>query len=149
MVATNFFLQNSILNSAVIAWFIAQFLKVILTRKDGQFDFSRMTGAGGMPSSHSSTVLALTTSVFMIFGYKSAEFAISSVLSVIVMYDATGVRRAAGEQAKIINYMMSHFKETTPQKFTKELKELLGHTPIEVVAGAILGIVIGFIVVRF
>ena len=148
MVETTFFTQNSVLNAAFIAWFLAQFIKVMLSFKNGKIDFSRITGAGGMPSSHSSTVLALTTAVFVACGYQSPEFAIALVLSGIVMYDATGVRRAAGEQAKIINYMMSHWNKTTPQTFSKELKELLGHTPLEVVAGAILGIVVGLIVVR-
>lgn len=148
MIATDFLFKNSILNSAFIACFLAQFLKVLFSFKNYRFDFSRMTASGGMPSSHSSTVLALTTSVYKIFGHQSAEYAISLILSIIVMYDATGVRRAAGEQAKIINYLMNNFLETTPQEFTKELKELIGHTPKEVVAGAILGIFTGIYVVK-
>lgn len=148
MVATSFLFKNTIINSAFIAWFLAQFIKVLLSMYKGKLDISRFTGSGGMPSSHSSTVLALTTAVCITSGYQSIEFAIALTLSGIVMYDATGVRRAAGEQAKIINYMMENWTDTTPKMFTKELKELLGHTPLEVIAGATLGIVIGMLVVR-
>ncbi|MFI3225845.1 MAG: divergent PAP2 family protein [Clostridia bacterium] len=148
MIHTDFLFRNTIINCAFIAWFLAQFIKVLLSMYKGKLDLSRLTGAGGMPSSHTSTVLALTTAVYLTSGYQSIEFAIALTLSGIVMYDATGVRRAAGEQAKIINYMMENWADTSPKMFTKELKELLGHTPLEVIAGAILGVIIGIIFVR-
>lgn len=149
MIKTNFLFQNSIINAAFLSWFSAQLIKVILSFfNGGKVDVSRFTGSGGMPSSHSSTMLALTTAICITNGYHSAEFAVAFVMSTVVMYDATGVRRAAGEQAKILNYMMEHWNKTTPKMFTKDLKELLGHTPVEVIAGAILGIIVGAITVH-
>ncbi len=145
-IETDFLFQNSIINTALISWFLAQLIKVILSLFKGKFDLYRFVGSGGMPSSHSSTVLGLATSILLIKGYHSAEFAIALIFCCVVMYDASGVRRAAGEQAKILNYMMSHWNETTPEKFQSELKELLGHTPTEVIAGAFLGIVVAFFV---
>lgn len=147
MVETNFLFKNIILNASVCGWFVAQLLKVLFSLFKGKLDISRFTGSGGMPSSHSATVLALATSTYLTCGAQSAEFAITLVLASIVMYDATGVRRAAGEQAKTLNFIMEHWNFTTPKEFTKELKELLGHTPIEVIVGGILGIFIGIIVV--
>mgnify|MGYP005776514345 FL=1 len=79
-----------------------------------------------------------------LYGWSSALFAIAAVLAIVVMYDASHVRKAAGEQAKILNYMMEHWTEMKPELFGKELKELLGHTPIQVFAGAVLGVAIGF-----
>lgn len=148
MVATDFLFKNSIINCVMIAWTSAQIIKFIIVLCNGKFDISRLTGAGGMPSSHSATVLALTSAVYSTNGYQSVDFAIALTIAGVVMYDATGVRRAAGEQAKIINYMMENWNHTTPQTFTKELKELLGHTPKEVVAGAILGIFVGLVFVK-
>ena len=78
-------------------------------------------------------------------GWHSIEFGMAAVLASIVMYDASGVRRAVGEQAKILNYMMDNWGRITPKSFSKDLKELIGHTPLEVASGAILGIVIGLI----
>ncbi|MFI3115922.1 MAG: divergent PAP2 family protein [Clostridia bacterium] len=148
MAETDFLFKNSVINSAFIACFVAQFLKVIISAFKGKIDFTRFTGSGGMPSSHSSTVLALTTAVGATSGYYSTDFAIAFVLAIVVMYDATGIRRAAGEQAKILNYMMENWAQKTPKIFTNELKELLGHTPKEVIVGAILGVFIGIWVVR-
>jgi len=138
---------NKILISALLGWFIAQAIKVILGLiKDKRFDWHRLTGSGGMPSSHSAFVVALTTQTAKIEGLDSSFFAIAAALSIIVMYDAAGVRRAAGEQAKILNYMMDHWHEYTPVMRQKELKELLGHTPTEVIAGAVLGLIIGILI---
>jgi len=103
-------------------------------------------GAGGMPSSHSAFVTALAVTAARYCGLGSSEFALAAAFAIVVMYDAAGVRRAAGEQAKIINYMMDHWSETTPERFHKELKELLGHTPVEVIAGALLGTLIGLLI---
>lgn len=148
MASSSILFHNTVLNSAFIAWAIAQITKVIISIfKDKKIDVTRFTGAGGMPSSHSSTMLAMTTSVGLASGFQSVEFAIALVMSFVVMYDATGVRRAAGEQAKTINYIMNNWNSTTPKEFTKELKELLGHTPFEVLVGAILGIAVGYLTV--
>jgi len=138
---------NKLLITALIGWATAQILKTLICLiKLKKFDFHRLFGAGGMPSAHSAFVTALTTSAGRYCGLDSFEFAICAAFAIVVMYDAAGVRRAAGEQAKIINYMMDHWSETTPELFQKDLKELLGHTPVEVIAGTMLGILIGFLV---
>ncbi|MDP4110017.1 MAG: divergent PAP2 family protein [Bacillota bacterium] len=135
---------NRPLDAAVIAWLVAQVLKVIISyASDKEFTLERFVGAGGMPSSHSAFVMGLTGSILKVCGFYSPQFAIALCLGLVVMYDASGVRRAAGEQAKILNYMMYHWKELKPEIFERELKELLGHTPVEVFAGAILGISVG------
>ncbi|MGN1179702.1 MAG: divergent PAP2 family protein [Suilimivivens sp.] len=140
--------HNMIFVSAVLGWFIAQVLKtfihLFITKK---FVAERMVGSGGMPSSHSSTVCALATATGMIYGGGSFEFAISVILAIIVMYDAMGVRRETGIQAKVINEMLEAFtnmgKKMSPED---KLKEFVGHTPLQVLAGAILGIVIAVLV---
>ena len=136
------FLWNKPFWAAIISWALAQGFKTIrpiVTER--KFDASRLTGTGGMPSSHSSLVMALTTSVGKYNGFDSALFAISLIFSFVVMYDAAGIRRAAGKQAEIINYMIEHHKLPELQK----VKELLWHTPLEVFVGAILGIVVGLL----
>lgn len=137
---------NSTLWAAVLAWFVAQLLKVIhvlLTEK--KFDFRRFVGSGGMPSSHSSFVTSLATMVGLEHGFDSSLFAICFVLSLVVMYDASGVRRAAGKQAMVLNQIIEHWNEEVEIR-NERLKELLGHTPLEVFAGAILGIVIAILI---
>ena len=135
-------LSNTTLMAALLAWLIAQVLKVILTFvSEKKIDFSRMYGAGGMPSSHSALVTAMATCVGKIYGYDAPIFAVSCVFTMIVMYDAVGVRRAAGKQAQAINLLFMH----TELKFEEQLKELLGHTPFQVFCGAILGIIVGYL----
>ncbi len=144
--AVFFLTGNRILNVTLFAFLLAQILKiffVLIVKK--KLDIRRLIGSGGMPSSHSATVACLATSVGKVAGTASPLFAVAVVFAFIVMYDASNVRRAAGEQAKILNYMMEHWDETTPELFGQQLKELLGHTPIEVFCGAGLGIVIGLI----
>ena len=141
-------IQNPILMSAVIGWLIAQVLKtiihLIMTR---QFVAERLVGSGGIPSCHSSTVCALTTATGMIYGVSGYEFAIACILAIVVMYDAMGVRRAAGNQAKILNEMIDMFSHMGKNLSAHDtLKEFIGHTPIQVFAGAILGIIIAIVV---
>ena len=137
---------NHILNVALLAWFAAQVIKtVIVLMTTKKLDWTRLVGSGGMPSSHSSIVMAVTVAAGKVCGFYSPEFAISLVFSLVVMYDASGVRRAAGEQAKVLNYMMDNWQNATPEMFQKELKELLGHTPVQVMAGAALGAVMGWL----
>ena len=140
-------LSNKVLMTAVSGWFIAQLLKVIFTLfKNKRIDWTRFVGSGGMPSSHSAFVIALTISVGYTEGVSSAMFAICAVLSFVVMYDASGVRRATGIQAKVLNKLVDSYEETEDVEISNEkLKELIGHSPLEVVAGAILGIVIAVI----
>ena len=133
-------ISNSVLITALIGWFAAQVLKMILVWDKKKFDFKRIIGSGGMPSSHSSFVMALTMSIGFTQGFDSG-----AVMSFVVMYDAAGVRRSAGQQAAILNKLVESVMNADFSKTEKRLKELLGHTPIEVFAGAILGVIIAII----
>lgn len=140
-------LFNHMLICAVISYFLAQFLKfVICLIREKKVDFTLMFASGGMPSSHSSTVVALAISAARCFGTDSPEFAISFILAAVVMYDAAGIRRAAGEQAKVLNRMIKDLSEHNDFQADKRLKELLGHTPLQVIMGAILGCAVALIV---
>ena len=133
--------QNHALWVALAGWFIAQLLKVIFVLlRDKHFDVRRFVGSGGMPSSHSSFVTSLATFIGFQHGFDSGIFALCTVFAFVVMYDAAGVRRAAGHQAAVLNQMIEHWNDG-PEIQGKRLKELLGHTPYEVLAGALLGIV--------
>ncbi len=137
------FCRDSVLVTAVISWFVAQVLKVLFViLKDKRLDFSRFVGAGGMPSSHSSFVVSLAAGVGMIEGFDSTLFAVTVVLALVVMYDAAGVRRAAGRQARVLNRIVETWGKEDFFRTEKKLKELLGHTPVEVFAGAVLGALI-------
>ncbi|HZW82695.1 MAG TPA: divergent PAP2 family protein [Candidatus Deferrimicrobium sp.] len=133
-------LANRILEVALGAWATAQILKVLFAlfiRK--KLDWNLLTSSGGMPSSHSALVSALTISIGHNYGFDSAMFALAAVFSLIVMYDAAGVRRAAGKQAEALNQIIAQIYRN--HEITQErLKELIGHTPIEVFAGCALGI---------
>ncbi len=134
--------QNHTFWTAILAWFVAQLLKVIFVLlRDKHFDVRRFIGSGGMPSSHSSFVTSLATYVGLEAGFDSLLFAICTVLAFVVMYDAAGIRRAAGRQARILNQIIEHWGDA-PQLQGERLKELLGHTPYEVIGGAVLGIVL-------
>lgn len=128
----------------VIAWFTVQIFKLVsdaIIHK--RVNFRRFVETGGMPSSHSAVVTSLMTAIGMSEGFDSPIFAVSFVFSFIVMYDAAGVRRAAGKQASILNQLINskQVKVDTNEK----LKELLGHTPIQVFVGALYGIVVGYL----
>lgn len=133
-------LQNTPLWAALIGWAAAQGIKIILTLiTDRKFDASRIMGTGGMPSSHSSFTMALSFSIGKYHGFDSPLFAIALIFSFVTMYDAQGIRRAAGKHAEILNNLILEHKMPD----VGELKELLGHTPLEVAAGAMLGLAIG------
>lgn len=137
--------SNRVLITSAVAWLAAQLLKVVfifLTRRE--LDFRRLVGSGGMPSSHSSFVTALSISVGRVLGFNSPEFAICAVFAFIVMYDAAGVRRAAGKQARILNIIIKEMQDTGKLE-EERLKELIGHTPVEVIAGAVVGIIISLL----
>lgn len=139
---------NFVLVTAMIAAFTAQIIKVILNLIIfGRFIPERVWGAGGMPSSHSATVCAMVVATGRYCGTASTLFALAVVTAVIVMYDAMGVRYETGEQAKIINRLLSEWldqsSENVPLLRDKKLKEMVGHTPIEVLSGAALGIALG------
>ena len=135
--------ENKALLAAILAWFAAQVIKVLLVLFDEKkLDLSKMISSGGMPSSHSALITAMTASVGKTTGLDSVAFAIAAVTSLVVMYDAANVRREAGKHAELLNkiardlYPDNHMNQ-------EKLKELLGHKQIEVAAGAILGITIG------
>lgn len=134
--------------SGMVGWFVAQVLKTAI---DAYFNkginWERMTGSGGMPSSHSSTVVALATAAAIQYGAESPYFAIACVFAIVVMYDATGVRRETGKQAVILNKMLTDNPfNWKPEEVEKKLKEYVGHTPLQVGMGAILGFLIAFLV---
>ncbi len=143
MNALHSLIGNYVLASAVIAWASAQLAKtiihLIINRK---FDPERLVGMGGMPSCHSAMVCALTVATARAEGVNSTLFAIAVMFATVVMYDAMGVRRAAGEQAKVLNRLVQEDEENDE----KPLKEFLGHKPIEVLAGALLGILVAVVV---
>ncbi|MCI8622105.1 MAG: divergent PAP2 family protein [Provencibacterium sp.] len=154
--------SNYLINVGFLAWISAQVAKTILHYLvTGRWVSERMFGAGGMPSSHSALVCSITIGMVRKMGFDSPEFALALTLAAVVMYDAMGVRRAAGEHAKVINKLMFGFQfldltrlaqedEEEEQKLIdpeqEKLKEFLGHTPFEVLGGALLGILIAMIV---
>jgi acid phosphatase family membrane protein YuiD len=129
----------------LVAWAIAQAAKVILTSmRQRRLNLRVLAETGGMPSSHAAIVMGMTTAVGKYAGVSSAAFAIALIFSFVVMYDAAGLRRAAGRQAAILNRLVEdlvHMRGMQEQR----LRELLGHTPVEVLVGALLGIVVGLI----
>ena len=137
------FTNNGALAISTIACFLAQLIKVF-TGKEKRFDIKRITTSGGMPSSHTSFVTSLATVVGIVDGFNSTNFAIAVVFALIVMYDAAGVRRAVGKQATILNQMLEDLQHGKLIQ-NEKLKELIGHTPFEVLGGAILGIVVALI----
>ncbi len=144
----NFFsqiLHNQILLTAIVSWALAQLIKIgIELIRTHRINWQLIFATGGMPSSHSSLVVALATATGLRQGFESPLFAIATVLAFVVLYDAQGIRRQAGNQARIINRMLQNV-ENAGIKVDKNLKELLGHTPIQVVGGTILGIIVALI----
>ncbi len=145
-------LNNKIFVTAALGWLVAQILKtaihMFLTR---EFVAERLVGSGGMPSSHSATVCALASASCYQYGAGSFEFAISLFFAIVVMYDAMGVRRETGIQAKLLNDMLKTFEDMGRSELSTydKLKEFVGHTPLQVLAGAILGILIAVLMYSF
>lgn len=138
--------ENEWLITALIGWFAAQLLKIPFTLvTEKRFMVSRFFDSGGMPSSHSAFTSALAAGVGLTEGFDSVSFALAFVLAFVVMYDAAGVRRSAGEHARILNRLTEHLRLTENGKEFDRLKTLLGHTPLEVICGAVLGIAIALI----
>ncbi len=142
-------LENRILWVGILSWFVAQVTKVILTLiVEKRLDWSRMFGLGGMPSSHTSVVVSVTVAVGIRMGFNSALFAISAALALITMTDAMGVRRQAGKQAAVLNRVVQELVENGGDLPEETLKELLGHSPLQVFVGAVLGLLIALVTVR-
>lgn len=141
-------LGNQVLVCAVSGWTVAQILKTLIDFVlNRSFNPERVFGSGGMPSSHSATVCALATASGMHYGVGSFEFTISFVLAMIVMYDAMGVRMETGKQAKLLNRVFfENILELDGVVLQEKLKEYVGHTPVQVIAGAALGIAITLLI---
>jgi acid phosphatase family membrane protein YuiD len=143
----NYFVEvfnNNILIAGFLSWLIAQVLKIFTDfYKNKKLDATRIVGSGGMPSSHSSLVMGISTAVGLKYGWGSDLYIIVLIFSLIVMYDASGVRRSVGTQAALLNKIIRDIykHKKIEEKELKELKELVGHTPKEVIAGAVLGII--------
>lgn len=135
-------LQNYVLIASLVAWGIAQVLKVPLeymqTRK---INWALLVQAGGMPSSHSALIVAVTHGIGLSVGFNSALFALAFAISMIVIYDATGIRRQAGKHAELINAMINDLASGHPLK-EEMLREVLGHTPLEALGGIVLGLIV-------
>ena len=135
--------HNACLMPAVLAWTAAQLCKLLIERvAHHRLDWSRLTGDGGMPSGHSATVTALAAAALLRYGAASFAFAVSAVLAVIVMHDAMGVRWQAGQHARTINELLLERNAAPPEAL---LEELLGHTPLQVAAGALLGVLVAIL----
>lgn len=138
-------ISNRVLMAGITGWFIAQVLKMIIHSVINKtLDWERLVGDGGMPSAHSATVAAMATTSALVYGVGSFEFAISAMLATIVMHDAMGVRLETGKQAKIINELIVLFEDLGKSHISAEtkLKEFVGHTPLQVLCGMTLGILV-------
>ncbi|MEA3560766.1 MAG: divergent PAP2 family protein [Candidatus Omnitrophota bacterium] len=137
--------NNGVFLVTMFAWTTAQMIKIIIgVKKERRFNFKWIFEPGGMPSAHTATVSALATSVGIYFGFGSGLFAVTLIFAIMIMFDAAGLRRSVGKQAGILNRIVDDVyrnKKIEEQK----LRELLGHTPIEVIAGAGLGILIAMV----
>lgn len=142
----NDFLSNDTFFVVLFAWLFSCLLKGIIDCvKNKKINWGRFFGPGGMPSSHTTIVMSLAIYTGISEGFDSVIFVVCCALALIVMYDASGIRRAAGQQARIINIIIDAWEESDPVIKGQKLKELLGHTPLEVFAGAILGAIIAIV----
>lgn len=138
-----------VLVSLVLSNVIAQVLKtIVFAIRNKRIDLRMLVTTGGMPSSHSSSVTGMATSVGLIDGFDSISFALAAAFSIVVMYDSAGIRRSAGRQAAVLNRIISDLFDESHKIKEGRLKELLGHSPFEVIAGALLGILVAMILHR-
>ncbi|MBD2354265.1 divergent PAP2 family protein [Tolypothrix sp. FACHB-123] len=143
-------LDNRVLLVALVACLIAQSLKLVIELfKNRKLNVRVLVTTGGMPSAHSALVTSLATGVGETLGWASPDFALATVFAIIVMYDAAGVRQAAGKQARILNQMIDELFDDKHDFSQDRLKELLGHTPVQVIAGSALGITITWLARSF
>ena len=144
-------ITNPFLLTSLSSWFIAQFLKtVIYAIETKKLDITRLFGDGGMPSGHSATVTSLAVFCGMNFGFGSYQFAISAIVAIVVCHDAMGVRLETGKQAVAINEILEAFELLAPDKISEaNLKEFVGHTPIQVMAGILLGVLNAIVMYYF
>ena len=140
-------ITNLALVIPVSAWAIAQLIKVfVVLARERRFDWWFLVRSGGMPSAHTALVCALATTVAMMLGFNSVAFAIAAILAMVVMYDAAGVRQAVGRQSKILNRIVKELREKRPRdEVERDLREFIGHTQYQVIAGAVLGILVAWV----
>lgn len=138
---------NPVIDCALFAWFLAQLIKVlldlVLLRR---FHPARFVSSGGMPSSHSALVVACTTAIGKLHGVDGPLFALAVIFSAVVMYDACNVRRSAGDTARLVNRLLERVERLTAEDFAENLREVMGHTPLQVLMGALLGLAVGLLV---
>ncbi len=140
--------SNRPLWAAALGWFIAQLIKTLASlSKDKKLNLGHLVASGGMPSSHSALVVGLATAIARVDGLQSTPFALAAVFAGVVMYDAAGVRLAVSRQARILNLMLEDFFHERGLR-EQRLRELIGHTPTQVFAGAFVGIVVGVLMTR-
>lgn len=145
----NELLQNRVLIIAATAWFVAGFLKMIIELIiNKKLSFKRIVGAGGMPSSHTSTVIALAIAIGYEAGVNSVIFAFTVIFVIVVIHDAVGVRLETGKQAKVLNTMMFETEAFKDIDFERKLKEYIGHTPLQAIIGAIVGIIVAAVMIN-
>ena len=137
---------NIILLLCFISWALAQLAKgLIQLITEGEITLAKVLSSGGMPSSHSAFVTCCAVTVGTLYGFDSGMFAVAAVMAVVVMYDACNVRRQSGEQAKAINLILQNWDKMTPELLGLQVKVLLGHTPLQVFFGALLGLLVSII----
>ena len=137
---------NPVIDCALLAWFLAQLVKVLLSAAVlRKLDARLFVSSGGMPSSHSALVVSATVAIGKHCGFSGPAFALAVVLSAVVMYDACNVRRSAGETARLVNQLLAHVEKLTAEDFADDLREVMGHTPLQVLMGALLGLGVGLL----
>ena len=138
---------NPVIDCALLAWFLAQLIKVILEAvMPRRLDARLFVSSGGMPSSHSALAVACTAAIGKLYGMNGPYFALAVILSAVVMYDACNVRRSAGDTARLVNKLLEHMEQLTAEEFADRLREVMGHTPLQVLVGALLGFGVGLLI---
>ena len=139
-------ITNKVLVISFCVWVVAQLVKVFITLvREKRLDLGYLVASGGMPSAHSAVVSALATSVAMLQGLGSVAFGIAAILAIVVMYDAAGVRQSVGQQAAVLNRIMEELRFKRIAELERDLRELIGHTPFQVIAGGILGVALAWV----
>lgn len=140
-------ITNQVLVAPLCAWAVAQLLKVFITLvKEKRLDLRYLVISGGMPSAHSALVSALATSAAIVQGLGSVAFGITAILALVVMYDAAGIRQSVGLQSVVLNRIVQELRSRRPMaELERDLREFIGHTPFQVIAGAALGIVVAWL----
>lgn len=138
---------NPVVDCGLLAWFLAQLIKVLLEAVLARrLNLRLFVSSGGMPSSHSALVVACTAAIGKLEGIQGGVFALSVIVASVVMYDACNVRRSAGDTARLVNKLLEHMEQLTAEEFADRLREVMGHTPLQVLVGALLGFGVGLLI---